>query len=478
MKLTWKDDRYGIVGMICFTAMMFAIALLTDGTGDEGDSIYHYLFAKYAAIHPEHFFNHWAKPFYTLVAFPFAHFGFMGVKLMNTAFSCIAVWFTFLIARELSYKWAPAVFVVAAFFKVFMIVSFSGLTEPLHDMMIAIAIYFLFTQRYAWAAVILSFLPFVRSEGLFICGVFGLYLIWMRQWRVLPLLALGHLVYSLAGYPHYHDFLWVFNKIPYARFDKHYGHGRWTSFINAMPYITSAVNCALLVIGILGTLSTAIYLTIQKRWKEIRIEPIFLLILFLVFLLMHTTFWALGIFGSFGMIRVFVAIGSVMIIIMVSGIDFIDNLLSKFLPRHSLIFGVILIATYLIFVLGHTPFGYFRDRDFALQPDQICDVEVAALVKQTYPDRTGYHYFFDAKYIGEVLNVDVFDPAVYSDIAIPDSGSFPHKSIVIWDDWYSAFEQGAPIESLRHNKSLKEVRTFQKPNSRGVMRTTVLFVRE
>lgn len=58
-----------------------------NGTGDSGDSIHHYLFAKYAPIHPSLFFNHWAKPLYVLIFSPFAQFGFIGVKILNTFIS-------------------------------------------------------------------------------------------------------------------------------------------------------------------------------------------------------------------------------------------------------------------------------------------------------------------------------------------------------------------------------------------------------
>jgi hypothetical protein len=51
------------------------IAFVANGTGDEGDSISHYLFAKTAWTYKQHFFDHWAKPVYVLIAFPFATTG-------------------------------------------------------------------------------------------------------------------------------------------------------------------------------------------------------------------------------------------------------------------------------------------------------------------------------------------------------------------------------------------------------------------
>jgi len=226
MRITLKEDKYAICAMAVFSIVIFLIAFLTKGTCDEGDSIMHYLFAKYAFAHPENFFNHWAKPFYVLIMSPFAQFGFAGARVFNTILTCTSVWFAYL-AKEMKYKWAICVFIIPLFFKTLVVVTFSGLTEPLNNALIAIAIYLAFTERYAMATIIMSFLPFVRSEGLFLCGTFGLYLLWMRQWKILPLLILGHVVYSIAGYPFHKDFLWVIHNIPYQFGSTHYGHGGW-----------------------------------------------------------------------------------------------------------------------------------------------------------------------------------------------------------------------------------------------------------
>jgi hypothetical protein len=350
MKLSWKEDRYGIIGMICFTVIMLALALLTDGTGDEGDSINHYLGARYAMKYPEHFFNHWSKPVYVLFAFPFSQFGFIGVKLMNATLSCVAMWFTYLTARHLKYKWASAVFIIALFFKVFMTVSLSGLTEPLHNAALSIAIYLAFTRRLTWAVVIASFLPFIRSEGLCVCGVFALYLLIIRQWRLIPLLIVGHLVYAIAGYPIHKDLMWVISRIPYSIGDQHYGHGTWLSFVKAMPYITSPVACGLLVIGLCAILGRSLYFLSKKRAECIRIEPLFLAAIFFAFFMMHTTFWALGTFGSFGLTRVFVAIAGIMMLIMVSALDLIDESTSSLHSRHSHILGFTVVSAFLFFL--------------------------------------------------------------------------------------------------------------------------------
>ena len=86
-----------IIYIVLFIYIVIAVLTIIffNGTGDAGDSIYHYLFAKYAPIHPELFFYHWAKPVYVLLASPFAQFGFTGIKIFNALVSLTTIFLTY-----------------------------------------------------------------------------------------------------------------------------------------------------------------------------------------------------------------------------------------------------------------------------------------------------------------------------------------------------------------------------------------------
>ena len=62
---------------------MIFLAFWYDGTGDEGDSVFHFLYSKHAFEHPENFLNHWAKPVFVLITAPVAQFGFIAMKIFN-----------------------------------------------------------------------------------------------------------------------------------------------------------------------------------------------------------------------------------------------------------------------------------------------------------------------------------------------------------------------------------------------------------
>src|SRR6185312_15488826 len=90
-----KEDRLAYLLLLVYYFIMIALAFIAKGTGDDGDSVFHFLFAKYAFVCPENFVNHWAKPVFVLLASPFAQFGFIGIKIFNVTVTTLAIFFTY-----------------------------------------------------------------------------------------------------------------------------------------------------------------------------------------------------------------------------------------------------------------------------------------------------------------------------------------------------------------------------------------------
>lgn len=295
----------GSMAVICLAYLLLAGCVLFafEGTGDSGDSILHFLMARWAPEHTWAYFHHWAKPFFTLLASPFTQLGFWGIKLFNVLVMAAAALFTMLSAKRLDFRWPfLAGLFLLAMPKVFVL-SLSGLTEPLFALVLIASVYLTLLERNQAAALLLSFLPFVRSEGLLMIGVFGLYFLWKKQWRALPLLAVGHVMYGLVGYVLVFDSpLWVFNKIPYARLNSIYGEGDLLRFVEGLLHIT---GLPVYLLFWLGTIWSGVLLFRNKstaRWFFL------VLLLFWTFLIAHALFWYLGIFNSMGLLRVLVGV--------------------------------------------------------------------------------------------------------------------------------------------------------------------------
>ncbi|MBS1624739.1 MAG: hypothetical protein JST83_12005 [Bacteroidetes bacterium] len=474
MKTFINKHRYGLAGMALLLSVALALLIFTDGTCDEGDSVYHYLFARYARQDPELFFYHWAKPLYTLLFCPAAQFGFAAVRAVNVAVCALTVWLAYLIAFRLEYRWAPAVFVIALFFKLFVICAFSGLTEPLAGLLVMAGIYLMMDGKYILTALLLSFLPFVRSEGLFLCSLFAAYMMWQRQWRALPLFLTGHIIYGLAGakYNHNNPF-WVIQSIPYLAADQHYGHGDWLYYIKELPTITGPVNAFLLALGVLMIIFNSIAKLMKRRSGPAISIPLFLCVIFLVFLFLHSAFWALGIFGSFGLTRVFVAMGGVMLLLMIIGLDYAAKAmtLARIPPT---VLALVLLTVSAWYAVRRAPYSY-SSYDFQLHTDQCCDRDAATYIRQHIANYHDYNFYFDACYFSEVLQINLFNDDRFSNNA-PNT-MYKHRSIILWDDFYSDFEHHTTLDTLRHHADLTELHTFTGEVPWGGQRKVVLFIK-
>jgi hypothetical protein len=160
------NTRISVLQYLCYLGAGLAAIALFNGTGDAGDSITHYLYARHAPQHPMAFFNHWAKPLFLLLAAPWAQFGFVGIKLFNLVVSILAALLTHLAARRigLANNWiVPVVYLLTP---LQFVLTFSGLTEPLFALLLAAGLLLFVSNRVLVAAMVVSFLPFVRSAAM------------------------------------------------------------------------------------------------------------------------------------------------------------------------------------------------------------------------------------------------------------------------------------------------------------------------
>lgn len=449
--------------------VMAVIAFVANGTGDEGDSIMHYLYARYAFQHPQNFFNHWAKPVYVLLAAPFAQLGFVGVKLMNLLFSTFAAYLTYLTARRLQmpFAWTGLFFALLA--PMHITLTLSGLTEPLFAVWLIASVYLAVRHHVLAAVILVSFLPFVRSEGLVILCVWGVFLLFSRWWRLLPLLMVGHLVLSLAGYFYHGDLMWVFNKIPYTTTEAVYGSGKLLHFVRGLQEVVGTPMYVLIGFGLFYGAFWLFFSALHLRFVNITAQEIWLVYGgFTAIIVAHTLFWYLGIFASFGLLRVLVGIVPLAALISIRGL----NSLLRAVGRWPILSQIVLAIIMLLVILF--PFHSLKwNTHFLLRGEQLAQKQLADYVLTRYQ---GYKYYFDAPYLSMVLHADVFDPEqkehtdrLFQDKPIPD------KSLVIWDDWYSPEDANTPLTKLMQDDRFELVRSFDAPDPWGNRRVCYLF---
>ncbi len=455
---------------ICWTviSLLFIIcAFYFDGTGGNGDSIFHYLYAKYAWVDPSLFFNHWAKPLFTIVSSPFAQFGFTGIKVFNVLASSFSVLFAYKIARFFKLKYAHLIFIPLFAAPLFFRVMFSGLTEPFSALLLSAFILLWLTDNRNWAILLISFVPFVRSEGLILLGVILVYLVWTKNWKYTPLLLVGHLIISLLGFPYYNDILWVFTKIPYAKLSSVYGVGNWTHFINQLYFCLGPITYLLLLVGLVKIASE---LFTSKRKSEFFNERLFLVYgIFLAFFVSHTSFWALGIFNSMGLNRVFVTVFPLIGIISIEGLGWISELLPSKIEKG--VVATLLVIT-IVFTCLHNPASIDFKNDLTLDAGQkMVKNEIVPYLNAKYSSKI---YMSGDLTFSLYSNRNIFNPKecllVYdTKPQLLEDTNF----VFIWDPWFAPIEGNLKLEELKNSERLKVDTVFK---AIGIKKDTLEYI--
>jgi hypothetical protein len=452
--MKWTEIKIYQILTVAAAIFLAVLAVFSKGTGDDGDSVHHFLYAKYAFLHPNNFFDHWAKPLFVMIAAPFAQFGFVGIKLLNAALLTFQIWLLGRVAMHFEMKnaWLLPIFSLAA--PMNLTHTMSGLTEPLFAVWMLAPMVLLLRGRENWAYFLWSFLPFVRSEGLIILCPIIIYMIWRGHFRWIPMLAAGHILMGLAGWSVHGTPFWPFTKIPYASLEPVYGSGRWIHYGVEMPQIIGDVLTFLLVIGLLDGLFRLI---LSKKWLNNirdRDESWLFYGLFLAFFIAHTIFWAKGIFKSFGLLRVFLGIMPCIVLICLNGANRLINFkfLNEKMPKIRPILLVILVSA--VIFNGWKMFSW--KYGFGPTTPQLAMANAAKILRADFgDDLKNVTIFTQYVEVPNALNLDFFDrKKMREGFRFFTGEPIPPKSVVVFDNWFMGVEAQIPIDKFEKDNRL------------------------
>ncbi len=441
------------------------ILFTQEGTFDDGDSVHHYFYSKYAFKYPHFFIHQWAKPVYVLGSCLFAQFGFIGIKAYNLIILHLSGFISYLIASKFQLEYPIYTYLILLLMPQVFAMGFSGLTEPTFALVGILSFYFLTIEKYTLSSILISFSQFARPEGLFFIGIFLALFLFMKKYRSIPFLCTGHLIITFMGMIFFDEksVLWVFNKNPNAVLNPYYNEtGEWTHYIEGLQLTTGTPIFYLILIGFL--------IIVFSLFKKLNPLKLTLLLCFLSVIISHTIFWKYGLFKSFGLYRVLVCICPFAAIISVFGIDFILRLAKKFRATIMILFMVVISSyPFLAFEYSLNFWG-----DFRLTQTQELKKEVANYLSTHYPHSLYYSFAPSLRYF---LNIDHFDwqKRQTLDHRIMTYEDIPKDAIVVWDDWYAKVEGRIDTAELKRNKQLKYLKTFKKKSYDQKMKTIVLF---
>jgi len=448
------------VVMLIIALVLIVLLWLSTGISAETDSITHYQFARYAFKYPEFFLNHWGKPLFTILASPLSQFGYYGAVTFNLICGLLSAWFAYLIAKRLEYRHAWAAIVFTVFTPLYLFIMFTSLTEILFSMVLILAIYLFVSNRFIWSAIVISLIPFARTEGVMYIVLFIPALLWMKQYKALPFLLAGFVLFGILGLPQYHNFFWFFTEMPYSvNSSTLYGSGSFWYYFLMLGY---TMNFPLLIISITGI----IYLLLNLKKvitdsRDIKTVTLYFLIIPAIFgfIFAQSYLWWKGL-GVLASDRFMACVMPLAAIIAVAGFDWF---MEKAKEIKIIYFAM---GLFIILLVVHKPFTYNQlpmktSMNFAVM-ENLTDW----LKNSPYNDRKA---FYTDPMFPFYKNIDPFDQQkcykIYNYQNMDPASLLKPGELLIWDAQFASFEGHLPFDSLMKNNNLKLINIFTPKES-------------
>ncbi len=459
LNLSPKQERNAV---LIFLLLFFMVAVIvvfsTVNSFGGGDHYEHYKLAHWGWKYPKLLFSHWGKPVFTLLISPFAVIGINMARIFNVLVGVLTAFFGWQLARELRLKnsWITPVFIL--FSTVYFSLIFAVLTEVLHSLFVVLAVLLFFRKKYIWSAVIVSFLPLIRTESIILLPVFMLAYSLKKEWKTFPFLITGFLIISLAGFPFHHGFWWLITEMPYkGNASSIYGHGELLHFVKKIKNILGVYITLFFVVG----LASIIWKWIKQDKFKLTDNFFFLLLvpgIFLLFFAAHSYVWWKGIGNSLGLIRVIGAVTPLAAITAVAGIDFFDKSISQLKKPYSHLKWLLLLPVILDikYTTKHAEYGLRKSR-----PQQILTRAVDYINDHGFKNHKIYYF---NTFVPFLLDVDPYNP-LQAQRGVPQvpeiSASLTDSSIIVWDAHFGPNEGRTPLSILLNDTGLIVEKVFR-----------------
>ena len=453
MKFTNKT--LALIIFIITSMVVLLLLILSTGVNGETDSITHYQIARYAFKYPANFLNHWGKPLFTILASPMAQFGYTGAMIFNLICGLLSSWFAYLIARRMEYRHAWAAIIFTIFTPLYLFIMYTSLTEILFSMVLIASIYLFISKRFIWSAVVISLIPFARTEGVMFLILFVPAFALVKQYKSLPFLLSGFVFFGVIGLPQYHDFFWFFTKMPYSiNSSSLYGSGSFWVYFRKMDFI---LNYPLIIMAVTGLIYSFLKLKVNyKNFHDIKTVTIYTLVIPSIFgfIFAQSFLWWQGL-GVLASNRFIACILPLVAILSVTGFEWIMDKVSF---NKAAYWGIGLIIIALVI---YKPFTYNRvpmkiGLNFAVM-EQLTNW----LKNSKYSERRA---FYTDPMFPFYMDKDPFDPnecfKMYSYENVNPANLMKSGELLIWDAQFAGYEGKLPFNSLMKNDNLRLLTVF------------------
>jgi len=448
----FTEKRFVIFTLSLILILFVIVLIVSKGFTGGSESIWHYSYSHFAFKFPELFFNSWAKPVFTFFSAPFALFGFKGIQFFNVLVGVAAGFFSYLVAKELKMKQPILAIILCCFTPVFAYNVFSGLPEILFALVSIITTYLLLKNRYILASIVVSFLPLICSEGIYLIPVYAIFLIYKRQYASILLMFTGVLFYSIIGSFVNHDLFWLINQNPYKGQIGAYGTGSFFQFIKRSPGYFGIPNEIFYVTGI----AAGVTLFLRDK-KELAREFLLVILPLFIYIFVHSFMWWSGIGNSQGNNRYMAAIVPLMAVMSTRGLTLFSLLFEIIFKRAWVKTAALYVG---IVSVIHIPFAV-QNYPIPLDSYNRMTNQAKDWVKQNGLDKEKL-YFKDAS-VPIMLGLNPFDETTcqsnHFDFQEPQR-EIGVGSILIYDERYFPVDK-IEFDSLVQNHNFELQKVFE-----------------
>ncbi len=426
---------------------------------DSGDGLAHYFIAQNVWQNPMELLNHWGKPLFTLLASPFAYFGFNTYVGFN-----ILVYFATLVVGYLMMGKMRVSQSLRLIFPFGLLTSMDyasnilgGMTEVFFGLLVLISGLLMLHKKWMSFAVVVSLLPFSRSEGQLLIPLAAMVLIYVGNWRALPFLLLGFVLYALVGWLALDDFWWYLTQNPYTGAETIYGNGTWMHYLDFWYVHLGVVGLILLLLGVPAFLLFAMK---QKFSKEKNLVVLYFSAAYFGILLVHMYLWAHGKSGALGLTRLAIHgwPGLLLVCIVILDEAARKKYLKNSLAALSVLSSIVIIHDY----------PFVEDQAFPrlAKPDERAILQASDFIRAYVESDTNckvYYYHPLAAYaLGAKLKNKQgnFIQQNFSDFD-KIFGQMEAGDLVLWDSHFGNRDMNFPEDSI---SLFREIRTYTPLN--------------
>lgn len=436
-----------ITGLIYLTIMNFRNRIPVDA----GDGVVHFSIARQSFHEPLYLLDHWGKPLFTLLSSPFAQINFKGYVCFNILVFALTCLLAFRIFKRLKAGWFYYVLFPLILISVpdYAYCVLGGMTEPLFGLLLLALTYFALCERWLLFGIIASFMPFARSEGMLVVIAAAGVLLLLKQWKFIPLLLTGFVLYAVAGWFAIGDAWWYFNNNPYPA-GSMYGTGEWNHYIKTWDVHFGLLNLLLLIPGTLGWL----ILRNKKAIPHFGVHLLFGVGIYLAIIAIHSYFWTYGLRGSAGLTRIAtLGLPSATLFILI-GCSYVTRELGR-IPH--LIGGT---------VLSIIAIKEIRELPYPLQANPFEALLLQSAKYVLNHDQTATVYYYHPL-IAWGMNIGIKDQHTrFMQFGFHNDSTFVTRlkegSLLIRDPQFGPVEQGLPLDLIQQlDHTLVKVCTFR-----------------